>query len=290
MNHSPKIAETKVAPMKKILILCLVFSFVGLLSACKSGSKSFVKANFDSVKDFCPSPDKDYYADSITGYATFSAEDNIVIIPTEITKAEYDRLLTEKYTLFPTLIDTSSALFAQLEEQTQKNTDRYERMRGPFAYNENMQEVFDALGHFHYYYPETRQYETMIIAPMTNESFMMTEEGLIDSTFMQSETRTYGINGIFVGQEGHDCDFRGSLWFYKYDKQHHRMIPLCHYLDYRWSEDCGDFNLCWISEDELVVSAVSNGNNTCGWGGGYKPNNLAPHGTPVYYKLEIMIK
>ncbi|MBQ3983617.1 MAG: hypothetical protein II633_07570, partial [Bacteroidales bacterium] len=62
-----------------------------------------------------------------------------------------------------------------------------------------------------------------------------------------------------------------------------------HYLDYRWNEDC-DFNLCWISDNELLVKAVSNGNSQWGWVGGYKPTTLAPHGTPVYYKLTITIQ
>ena len=36
---------------------------------------------------------------------------------------------------------------------------------------------------------------------------MMTEDGIVDTTYMQSETRTYGTNRIFVGQEGFDCDW-----------------------------------------------------------------------------------
>ncbi len=61
-------------------------------------------------------------------------------------------------------------------------------------------------------------------------------------------------------------------------------------LDYRWSEDCEDFHLCWISEDELVVSAVSTGSLYSGWVGGYHAKDLAPFGTPIYYKLEIIMK
>ena len=118
---------------------------------------------------------------------------------------------------------------------------------------------------------------------------MMTEDGIVDSTFMQSETSTYGTNGVFVGQRGHDCDFHGDLWFYWHDVQRHHMIPLCHYMDYRWSEDVEDFNICWISDDELLVSAVSTG-DVGQWAGGYKPTTLAPNGTPVYYKLKITIR
>ena len=129
-----------------------------------------------------------------------------------------------------------------------------------------------------------------MLAPLTNESFMMTEDGIIDSTFMQSETRTYGTNRIFVGQEGSDCDFHGSLWFYYYDSSAHHMIPLCHYMDFRWCEEAENYNLCWISENELLVSAASTGNNEWGWVGGYKPTNLAPHGTPVYYKLTLTVQ
>ena len=142
------------------------------------------------------------------------------------------------------------------------------------------------------HYPETKQYEFALWSPMTYESFMMTEEGIVDSTFMQSEWSTYGTNGIFVGQQGHDCDFHGDLWFYWYDVQRHHMVPLCHYMDYRWSEDGVEqgFNISWISDNELLVAAVSNGNSEWGWAGGYKPTTLAPWGTPVYYKLKITIR
>ena len=140
------------------------------------------------------------------------------------------------------------------------------------------------------YFPETKQYEFMMWIPLTTVSFMMTEDGIVDTTFMQSETSTYGTNRIFVGQEGQDCDFTGSLWFYRYDEQNHHMVPLCHYLDYRWNEECYGFNLCWISDNELLVSASSNGNSQWGYAGGYKPTTLAPRGTPVYYKLTITIQ
>ena len=131
----------------------------------------------------------------------------------------------------------------------------------------------------------------MMWVPLTTVSFMMTEDGIIDTTFMQSETSTYGTNLIFVGQEGHDCDFHGSLWFYYYDSSAHHMIPLCHYMDYRWCEEAEGFNFCWISDNELLVKAASTGNNSeWGWVGGYRPTNLAPHGTPVYYKLTITLQ
>jgi hypothetical protein len=68
------------------------------------------------------------------------------------------------------------------------------------------------------------------------------------------------------------------------------MVPLCHYLDYRWNEECYGFSLCWISDNELLVSACSDGNSQWGYAGGYKPTTLAPHGTPVYYKLTITIQ
>ena len=166
-------------------------------------------------------------------------------------------------------------------------------MRGYTPYDEMLQEIreddeirADAIS----YFPETKQYEFMMWVPLTTVSFMMTEDGIVDTTFMQSETSTYGTNRIFVGQEGHDCDFTGSLWFYRYDEENHHMVPLCHYLDYRWNEECYGFNLCWISDNELLVSACSNGNSQWGYAGGYKPTTLAPHGTPVYYKLTITIQ
>ena len=61
-------------------------------------------------------------------------------------------------------------------------------------------------------------------------------------------------------------------------------------MDYRWCEEAENFNLCWISENELLVSAASTGNSVWGWAGGYKPTNLAPHGTPVYYKLTFTVR
>ena len=279
--------------MKKVIIILAVLCGIGLMTACNSGAQRLTAIDFSNVKEYIAADDENYRVDSINGYSTFSADNRIVIVPEEITKKEYERLLTDKYTLHPVAIDTNSALYAELDSLSRPNARHLYVMRGYTPYDEMLQEIreddeirADAIS----YFPETKQYEFMMWVPLTTVSFMMTEDGIVDTTFMQSETSTYGTNRIFVGQEGHDCDFTGSLWFYRYDEQNHHMVPLCHYLDYRWNEECYDFSLCWISDNELLVSACSDGNSQWGYAGGYKPTTLAPHGTPVYYKLTITLQ
>ena len=280
--------------MKKLFILSTIVCAIGLTTACKNGAQRLAAIDFANVKEYIAADDENFKVDSINGYSTFSADNRIVIVPEEITKKEYERLLTDKYTLNPIATDTNSALYAELDSLSRPNARRYDLIRGFTLDDEMLQEIRgeyeESQAESIYYFPETKQYEFVMWAPLTTESFMMTEDGIIDSTFMQSETRTYGTNRIFVGQEGHDCDFTGSLWFYRYDEQNHHMVPLCHYLDYRWNEECYGFSLCWISDNELLVSACSDGNSQWGYAGGYKPTTLAPHGTPVYYKLTITIQ
>lgn len=279
--------------MKKITLLSTIVCVFGLLTACKSGAQRLTAIVFSNVKEYIAADDENFKVDSINGYSTFSANNRIVIVPEEITKKEYERLLTDKYTLHSVAIDTNSALYAELDSLSRPNARHLYLMRGYTPDDEMLQEIrgneeirADSI----YYFPETKQYEFMMWVPLSTVSFMMTEDGIVDTTFMQSKTRSYGTNRIFVGQEGHDCDFTGSLWFYRYDKQNHHMVPLCHYLDYRWNEECYGFRLCWISDNELLVSACSNGNSQWGYAGGYKPTTLAPHGTPVYYKLTITLQ
>ena len=264
-------------------------AIMSLLTACKEGSVNSNLFNVETIKEFIESPYEQYYADSIHGYATFSADSMIVVIPKEITKEQYEKLMTDRYTMHPVLVDNNSVLSEELNRVTQQNVIRYMKARdlyeGDFLLEKRGRNKSKA--NVIYHYPETRQYEFVLFTPLTSESFMMTEDGIIDSTFMYSEISTYGINKIFVGQQGNDCDFHGDLWFYLYDEKNHHMISLCHYVDYRWSEDGGNFNLCWISENELLVSARSTGNSEWGWVGGYKPTRLAPYQTPVYYKLMI---
>ena len=279
--------------MKKITLLSTIVCAIGLLTACKSGAQRLTAIDFANIQEYIAADDENYRVDSINGFSTFSADNRIVIVPEEITKKEYDRLLTDKYTLHPVAIDTNSALYAELNNLSRPNAKRLYLMRGYTPDDEMLQEIrgeSEIKADSIFYFPETKQYEFMMWVPLTTVSFMMTEDGIIDTTFMQSETRTYGTNRIFVGQEGHDCDFTGSLWFYRYDEQNHHMVPLCHYLDYRWNEECYGFSLCWISDNELLVSACSNGNSQWGYAGGYKPTTLAPHGTSVYYKLTITLQ
>lgn len=278
--------------MKKIFLLGAMVCALGMMTACKSGTKVVSKLDFQHIKEFIPVESMEYYADSINGYATFSAENNIVVIPEEINKEQYNKLITYKYTVQPVVVDTGSALYAELYARGLQNSIRYYRVHDLLEAEDEMLEERRSDYRYNIYirhYPATRQYEYALWAPLTYESFMMTEDGIIDSTFMLSEYSTYGTNGIYVGQEGHDCDFHGDLWFYWYDEQRHHMVPLCRYVDYRWSEDGVEqgFDICWISDNELLVAAVSNGNSEWGWVGGYKPTTLAPDGTPVYYKLTI---
>ncbi len=279
--------------MKKVIITLAVLCGIGLMTACKSGAQRLTAIDFSNVQEYIAADDENYKVDSINGYSTFSADNRIVIVPEEITKKEYERLLTDKYTLHHVTIDTNSALYAALDSLSRPNARHLYLMRGYTPYDEMLQEIreddeirADAIS----YFPETKQYEFMMWVPLTTVSFMMTEDGIVDTTFMQSETRTYGTNRIFVGQEGSDCDFHGSLWFYYYDSSAHHMIPLCHYMDFRWCEEAENYNLCWISENELLVSAASTGNNEWGCVRGYKPTNLVPHGTPVYYKLTLTVQ
>ncbi len=262
--------------MKRVLI---TLSVVALLAACKNETAKQTGMDLSHIQAFVPADDVDYYADSINGYATFSAENNIFIIPEEITKEQYENLLTDKYVFIPQKVNSNTALYAKLDKKTQKHVALYDSLIG-----------YCKLSSF-LYYKETKQYECCMEFPLTFESFMMTEDGIIDSTFMISDVSSYGTNKIFAAQEGHDCDFHGDLWFYWYDEKNCHMVPICHYVDYRWSEETYDFDLCWIGDNELLVSAISDGNSgVYGRAGGYRKTGLAPYGTPVYYKLKLTIQ
>ena len=203
--------------MKKAIITLAVLCGIGLMTACNSGAQHLAAIDFANVKEYIAADDENFKVDSINGYSTFSADNRIVIIPQQLTEKQYKRLLTDKYTLRPVAIDTNSALYAELDSLSRPNARRYDLIRGFTLDDEMLQEIRgeyeESQAESIYYFPETKQYEFVMWAPLTTESFMMTEDGIIDSTFMQSETRTYGTNRIFVGQEGHDCDFHGSLWF-----------------------------------------------------------------------------
>lgn len=260
-----------------ILLACLC------LAACKKSVDKLNLANADIVEYI---ETTDVYADSITGYATYSANNRFVITSEELTKEQYDQLLTDKYTIKPKKVAKNTTLYARLckhFEDCDKNCLYKIMDEEDYEY---FSEEISIL-----YYQETKQYEFSIPLPISWVSSMISENGIVDTTYMQSETTCYGKNLIFVGQEGHDCDFHGSIWFYLFDEPNHHMIPLCHYVDYRWSEETPEFNLCWISGDELLVSAISTGNSgVYGWAGGYRATNLAPYGTPVYYKLRLSYK
>jgi len=260
------------------------------VTSCKNENKL---ADFKSIQEYIGTKDDEYCkVDSISGYTTFSANNKVEIVPEEITKEQYERLLTDKHTVKPVAIDTNAPLYAGLYEKGLQNCMRYDLEQGFMEGDELLEERRGNLSQPKipiYHYPETKQYVFVVYAPLTTLSSMMTEDGIVDTTYMQSETRTYGTNRIFVGQEGFDCDFHGSLWFYRYNQQQHRMITLCHFKDYRWSSEGVYLNLCWISNNELLVAAASNGSGR-EWVGGYTSVGLAPFGTPVFYKLTITTK
>ena len=271
--------------MKKAFLTLAVLCAVVMMAGCKGG------IDFADIQEYTASDDEHLTVDSINGYSTFSADGRLVVIPEEITREQYERLLTDRYTVQPVAVDTASSLYAELYQKGSRNAILYYMERDIGEEDEMLENILVESDYIPiYHYPETKQYRFALWAPLTTESFMMTEDGIVDSTFMQSEYCTYGTNGVFVGQQGHDCDFHGNLWFYWHDVQRHHMIPLCHYMDYRWSEDVEGFNICWISDNELLVAAVSTGDSLWGWAGGYKPTTLAPDGAPVYYKLKITIR
>ena len=231
--------------------------------------------------------------DTLCGYSTFSANNKVVIVPELITKEEYERLITDVYTIKPEEISDTSARFKRLLKMALPGERRYNIIGESIdeTLPDSVRNKYEFWIESIYYFPETKQYQCDIFAPLTTESFMMTEKGVLDSTFMQSQTRTYGKNKIFVGQMGHDCDFCGSLFFYRFDEQQNRMIHICQYVDLRWHEDYEDFNLCWINDNTLLVAALSTGNtyNKHGWVENSKLQKVIPHGTKVYYKLRFTI-
>ena len=101
--------------MKKISLLSTIVCAIGLLTACKSGAQRLAAIDFANVQEYIAADDENFKVDSINGYSTFSADNCIVIVPEEITKKKYERLLTDKYTLHPVAIDTNSALYAELD-------------------------------------------------------------------------------------------------------------------------------------------------------------------------------
>ena len=123
---------------RKIIIFCAFLCALGMMTACKSGTSDETKMDFQMVKEFIPAEGIDYYADSVDGYATFSAEDNIIVIPEEITKDKYNKLLTDKFTLRRVAIDTNSSRYAELYKMGLQNALRYDSIRefGEFEVDE----------------------------------------------------------------------------------------------------------------------------------------------------------
>lgn len=222
-------------------------------------------------------------------------------------------MLTDSYIVKPIEIDPNSTLYKELAKQGMptakwyytQNDIRFEGQMliykecqedGTFKEMELLLEMPD-MNEYGFrriiYYPEIRQYRMR--EDLLGRSFMMTEDGVADTTFMPEEGAcTYGKNGIMVVQQFQGYNWHGSLCFYKYDESSHHLIPLCRYEDYRWSTDCyNDMSLCWISDCELLVSACSMGiiEKNPNWPpGGYHTSDLAPEGNPVYYKLRLVIQ
>ena len=191
--------------MKKKALLSTIICAIGLLTACNCGTQSLTSADFADIKEYIAADDENFKVDSINGYSTFSTDNRIAIIPEQITQKQYEQLLTDRYTLQPIPVDTNSTLYAELYELSNPASKRYDIIRGyDYDSSEILQEMCKSCRPI-YHFPQTKQYEFVMYAPLTNESFMMTEDHLIDTTFMQSDTRTYGTNRIFVGQEGFRC-------------------------------------------------------------------------------------
>ena len=166
--------------MKKITLLSTIVCAIELLTACTSGVQRLTAIDFANIQEYIAADDENYRVDSINGFSTFSADNRIVIVPKEITKKEYDRLLTDKYTLHSVAIDTNSALYAELDSLSRPNARHLYLMRGYTPDDEMLQEIrgneeirADSI----YYFPETKQYEFMMWVPLSTVSFMMTEDG-----------------------------------------------------------------------------------------------------------------
>jgi len=274
------------------LIPCIVFGvFAAVWSVCMQmvRNKYENQLSFRDVKEFAEAANVRYHADSLTGYATFSADNSIVIIPEEISETQYNyykNTYSGKYTVESGFIDSDNDQFAALYDKSRDFIERFYRDIGIDSLDF---EEYPVIIHpiFNVQSAESL-YCISLAEPLTFEAFIMTEDGFCDTTLMRANVHSFGTNGIFVGQEGHDCDFCGDLWFYRYDARSRHMVTLCHYLDYRWSDEC-DLNLCWISDSELLVAAVSSGNSEYPCLGGYKPTDLAPARSQVYYKLRLTL-
>ena len=148
--------------MRKKILFCALICAIGLTTACKSGAQHLAAIDFANVQAYIAADDENYKVDSINGYSTFSADNRIVIIPEEINKKEYERLLIDKYTLHSVTIDTNSALYAALDSLSRPNARHLYLMRGYTPYDEMLQEIreddeirADSI----FYFPETKQYD-----------------------------------------------------------------------------------------------------------------------------------
>ena len=145
--------------MKITIFLCTVLFAIGLTTACKSGTQRLTIIDFANIQEYTEVEGTAYKVDSINGYSTFSADNRIVIVPEEITQKEYERLLTDKYTIQPVAIDTNSPLYAELYKKGLENTVRYDIVRG---FLEGEHEMLDERRGDYiipiYHYPETKQY------------------------------------------------------------------------------------------------------------------------------------
>ena len=98
------------------------------VTSCKNENKL---ADFKSIQEYIGTKDDEYCkVDSISGYTTFSADNKVEIVPEEITKEQYERLLTDKYTVKPVAIDTNAPLYAELYEKGLQNCMRYDLEQG----------------------------------------------------------------------------------------------------------------------------------------------------------------
>lgn len=269
--------------MKRLIYICIACL---LFAACQKKSRNNLNLTNANVQEYVEK--QHVYADSLTGYATFSTDNRFTIEPEEITEEQYKKLVTDKYTLKPFRVVKNSARYKELCHKYHSLIYKYEWLENIIG-SDDYHDLYGGDITINWY-QKTEQYIISIPTPLSWESFVVSKD-YPDTVYMQSTSDTYGTNHIFVGQEGHDCDFHGDLWFYWYDEQLRHMIPICHYKDYRWDEEGDNFDFMWISEDELVVSAYSTGNNyEVGWAGGYKATNLPPAHTPVFYKLHLIYK
>lgn len=175
-----------------------------------------------AVKEYVPNGNENFMVDSILGYTTFAADNSIEIVPREISAAQFDSLYTFAFLQQEKFIEPGNRRFTKLK-------NRFLPAKAQTSDDNNDFEI-----HYISHFPKQHQYCFHYEDGPNIKGFMVSEDGVIDSTSFHTDYFEYNTSLLMATSYHQDCDFTCDLQFYRYNSEKKHMEHICHYLDYRF--------------------------------------------------------